>query len=113
VEERAGDFAPIEIVAVDNGFYEDELFQREWMFGFDSTERANRKPAARVALQVFDVGSGTCAGFFQRLHWAVAVFAAHNLVSLGEGFIECAWQPTAPYFDLALRHHRRSLLSSH
>jgi hypothetical protein len=93
--------------------YEDNLFQREWMLGFDSTELANRKSAARVALQVFDVGSGTGGRFFQRLHRAVAVFAAHQLASLGESFVEGAWQPTTSHFDFALRHHRRFLLSTH
>jgi hypothetical protein len=39
------------------------LFQREGMFRFDSAERANREPAAGVSLQVFDVGSGSVAGF--------------------------------------------------
>jgi hypothetical protein len=83
------------------------------MFGFNSTEFSNRKSAARVALQVFDVGSETCARFFQRLHRAVAVFAAHHLASVCESFGEGAWQPTAPYFDLALCHHWRFLLSRH
>jgi hypothetical protein len=66
---------------------ESGLFQSEWVFGFDSAEFADRKPAAWVALQVFDMGSGTCAGFFQRLHRAVAVFAAHHLGTLGESFV--------------------------
>ena len=63
------------------------LFQSEWVFGFDSAEFADRKSAARVALQVFDVGSGTCAGLFQRLHRGVAIFAAHQLATLGESFV--------------------------
>jgi len=83
------------------------------MLVLNSAELANWKSAARVALQVFDVGSGAGARFFQRLHRAVAVFAAHQLASLGEGFVEGAWQPTAPYFDFALRHDWRFLLSSH
>jgi hypothetical protein len=62
-----------EIGANNKNVYVEELLQREWMFGFDTTERVNREPAAGVALHVFDVGSGTCAGFFQRLHWAVTV----------------------------------------
>jgi hypothetical protein len=37
------------------------LFHSKWVFGFDSAEFADRKSAARVALQVFDVRSGTCA----------------------------------------------------
>jgi hypothetical protein len=57
------------------------------VFGFDSAEFADRKFAARVALQVFNMGSGTCAGFFQRLHRAVAEFAAHHLATLGESFV--------------------------
>ena len=91
----------------------DGLFQCEWVFGFDSTELANRKSAARVALQVFNMGSSTCAGFLQRLHRAVAVFAAHDLASFGESLIDGAWQPAAAYFDLALRHDRRFLFSRH
>ena len=42
----------------------DHLFQGERVFGFDPVELANRKPAARMALQVFDVGSRAGAGFF-------------------------------------------------
>jgi hypothetical protein len=90
-----------------------DLFQGERVFGFDSAESANRESAAGVALQVFDVGPGTSAGFFQRLHRAVAVFAAHQLVAFRESFVEAAWQPTAAYFDLALRHDRRFLLRRH
>jgi len=63
------------------------LFQSQRVFGFDSAEFADRKSATWVALQVFDVGSGTCAGFFQRLHRAVAMFAAHHLATLGESFV--------------------------
>jgi len=63
------------------------LFQSEWVFGFDAAKFANRKSAARVALQVFDVGSGTCAGLFQRLHRAMTIFAAHQLATLGESFV--------------------------
>lgn len=63
------------------------LFQGEWVFGFDSAEFADRKSAAWVALQVFDVGSCTCAGLFQRLHRAVAVLAAHHFATLGESFV--------------------------
>jgi len=93
--------------------YEDNLFQREWMLGLDSTELANRKSAARVALQVFDVGSGTGGRFFQRLHRAMAVFTAHDLIAFCEGFVEGAWEPTPTHLHLALRHHRRFFLSSH
>jgi hypothetical protein len=71
----------------DKRVYESGLFQSEWVFGFYSAEFAGRKSAAWVALQVFDVGSGTCAGLFQRLHRAVAVFAAHRLAALGESFV--------------------------
>jgi hypothetical protein len=66
---------------------ESGLFQSEWVFGFYSAEFADRKSAAWVALQVFDVGSGTCVGLFQRLHRAMAVFAAHRLAALGESFV--------------------------
>ena len=83
------------------------------MFGFDSAELAHREPAAGMALQVLDVSPGTRAGFFQRLHGSVTVFAAHDLATLGEGFIEGAWQPTAAYLHLALRHNRRLLLRRH
>jgi hypothetical protein len=55
------------------------LFQREGMFRFDSAERANREPAAGVSLQVFDVGPGSEARFFECLHRAMAIFAAHEL----------------------------------
>ena len=51
------------------------------MFRFDSAERANREPAAGVSLQVFDVGSGSVAGLFERLHRAMAIFAAHELIA--------------------------------
>ena len=65
------------------------------MFGFDSGELANRESTAGMALQVFHVGPGTGGRFFQRLHRSVAVFATHNLVALGEGFIEgaCSQRP--------------------
>ena len=82
------------------------LFQREGMFRFDPDEGANREAAAGVSLQVFDVGSGSEAGFFERLHRAVAVFAAHELSAFCEGFVEGAWEPTATHLHLALRHHR-------
>jgi hypothetical protein len=61
------------------------------MFRFDSAERANREPASAVSLQVFDVGSGSVAGFFERLHRAMAIFAAHDLIAFCEGFVEGAW----------------------
>ena len=83
------------------------------MFAFDSAAFANRKSAAGMALQVFDVGPGAGGGFLQRLHRPVAVFAAHELVALGEGFVDSARQPTTAYFDLALRHHRRLLPYGH
>ena len=96
-----------------NGVYGDDLFQRERMFGFDAAELAHRESAARMALQVFDVGPGTSGRFLQRLHRSMTIFAAHKLVALGERFIDGARQPTATYFYLALRHHRRLLLRSH
>lgn len=83
------------------------------MFRFDSAEFADRESAAWVALQVFDVSSGTRAGLFQRLHRAVAMFAAHHLATFGESFEDGAWQPTTARFDLTLRHHRWFLLGSH
>ena len=89
------------------------LFQGEWVFGFDSAEFAYRESAAGVALQVFDVGAASCAGLFQGLYGAVAIFAAHNLAALGESFVEGARHPAAAYFDLALRHDRRFLSRSH
>ena len=48
------------------------------MFRFNSAERADREAAAGVFLQVFDVGSGPEARFFERLHRAVAIIAAHE-----------------------------------
>jgi hypothetical protein len=89
------------------------LLQREGMFGFDSTEAANREPAAGVSLKVFDVRSGSVAGFFEGLHGAVAIFAAHELIPFCKGFVDGAWEPTPTHLHLALRHHRRFLLRSH
>jgi len=83
------------------------------MFRFDSAERANRESAAGVSLKVFDVGSGSVAGFLERLHGAMAIFAAHDLIAFCERFIEGAWEPTTTHLNLALRHHRRFLLSRH
>jgi len=82
------------------------------MFRFDSTERANREPAARVSLKVFDVGSGSEAQFLERLHWAVAIFATHEFIAFCERFLEGAWEPTSTHLNLTLRHRRRFLLSS-
>ena len=90
-----------------------DLFQRVGMFRFDSTERADREAAAGVCLQVFDVGSGSEARFFERLHWAMAMFAAHELIAFGEGFPEGAGEPTPAHLHLALRHHRRFFPGSH
>jgi hypothetical protein len=64
------------------------------MFECCSTERTNREPAAGVSLQVFDVGFGSVAGFFERLHRAMTIFAAHDLIAFCEGFVERAWEPT-------------------
>jgi hypothetical protein len=83
------------------------------MFRFDSTERANRESAAGVPLKVFDVGSGSEARFLERLHWAVAIFAAHDLIAFCKRFVEGAWEPASAHLDLALRHHRRLLLRRH
>jgi hypothetical protein len=83
------------------------------MFRFDSAERANRESAAGVSLKVFDVGSGSVAGFLERLHGAMAIFAAHDLLAFCECFVESAWEPTPTHLNLALRHHRRFLLSRH
>jgi hypothetical protein len=66
------------------------LLQREGMFRFDSTERANWESAAGMSLKVFDVGSGSIAGLLERLHWAVAIFAAHDLIAFCERFVESA-----------------------
>jgi hypothetical protein len=89
------------------------LFQRQGMFRFDSAERTNREPAAGVSLQVFDVGSGSVAGFLERLHRAVAIFATHDFSALCERFEDRAWKPAPPHLHLALRHHRRFFLRSH
>ena len=89
------------------------LLQCEGMFRFDSTERANREPAASVFLKMFDVGSGTGVGFFERLHGAVAIFAAHDFIAFFNRFVEVAWEPASTHLHLALGHHRRFLLSSH
>lgn len=89
------------------------LFQREGMLGFDSAEGAYGEAAAGVSLQVFDVGSGSVAGFFEGLHGAVAIFAAHELIAFGEGFVEAAGEPAPTHLHLALRHDRRFFLWSH
>jgi hypothetical protein len=89
------------------------LFHREGMFRFDSAERANREPAASVPLQVFDVCSRPIAGFLERLHRPMAIFAAHELIAFCERFEDSAWEPTPTHLHLALCHHRRFLLSSH
>ena len=89
------------------------LCQREGMFRFDSAERADREAAAGVSLQVFDVGSRSEAGFFERLHRAMAIFAAHDLIAFREGFVEGAWKPTPTHLHLALRHYRRFFPGSH
>ena len=83
------------------------------MFRFDSAERANREAAAGVSLQVFDVGSGSEARFFERLHRAMAILAAHDLTAFCEGFEDGAWEPTPAHLHLALRHHRRFLPGRH
>jgi hypothetical protein len=92
-----------------SGCWPHALFQRERMFRFDSA----REPAVGVSLQVFDVGSGSEARFFERLHRAIAIFAAHDVIAFCEGFIEGARKPTPTHLHLALRHHRRFLLGSH
>ena len=89
------------------------LFQRERIFRFHSTERANREPASGVFLQVFDVGLVSEARFFERLHRAMALFATHDLIAFCEGFLEGAWEPTPTHLHLALRHHRRFFPGSH
>jgi hypothetical protein len=83
------------------------------MFGFDPTERATRETATGMSLKVFDVGSGSGAGFLERLHWAVAIFAAHDLIPFFERFVEGAREPTPTHSYLALRHHRWLFLSRH
>jgi len=46
---------------------------------------------------VFDVGSGSVAGFFERLHRAMAIFAAHDLIAFCEGaFIYGDYQDLDP-----------------
>jgi hypothetical protein len=88
------------------------LSQGERMFRFDSAERANRKPTASMSLQIFDVGSGSVAGFLERLH-QMTIFAPHDLAAFRERFEDRAWEPTATHLHLALRHHRRFVLRSH
>ncbi len=83
------------------------------MFRFHSTERANREPAAGVSLQVLDVGSGSEARFFERLHRAMAIFATHDLIAFCEGFLEGAWEPTPTHLHLTPRHQRRFFSGSH
>ena len=83
------------------------------MFGLDSAELVGGEAAAGVTLKVLDVGSGASCRFFQCLHRAVAVFAAHEFAALGEGFKEGAGEPAAAYLDLALRHDRRFLVWRH
>ena len=83
------------------------------MFRLDFTECADREAAARVLLKVFDVGPGSIAGFFERLHRTVAIFAAHDFLAFGERFVEGAWEPATSCFHLALRHDRGFLLKSH
>jgi hypothetical protein len=68
---------------------------------------------ARVFLKMFDVGSGSGVGFFESLHGAVAIFAAHNLVAFCKRLVKCAWEPASTHIHLALGHHRRFLLSRH
>lgn len=89
------------------------LFQREGMFRFDPAERANWEPAAGVTLQVFNVGSGSITGFFERLYRAMTIFAPHDLIAFRKGFVDRAWEPTPTHLYLALRHHRRFFLDSH
>ena len=83
------------------------------MFRFDSAERADREAAAGVSLQVFDVGSGSEARFFERLHRAMAIFAAHDLSAFCQGFVNGAGEPTPTHLHLALRHYRRFFPDSH
>ncbi len=83
------------------------------MSRFDSTERAHRESAAGVSLKVFEVGSGSVAGFLERLHGAMAISAAHDLIAFCENFVEGTWKPTPTHLNLALRHDRRFLLSGH
>ncbi len=83
------------------------------MFRFDSAEGAHWEAAAGVSLEVFDVGAGSGAGFFERLHRAVAVFAAHEFGAFGERFVEGAGEPAAADLHLALGHHRRFFLRGH
>ncbi|OJV40165.1 MAG: hypothetical protein BGO25_03175 [Acidobacteriales bacterium 59-55] len=102
-----------DLLVMTKAFYGDNLLQCQWMFGFNSAELGDRKSTTWVALQVFNVGSGTGDRFFQRLYWAVAIFAAHELAAFSESFVKGAWKPTAAYFDLALRHYQWFLLRGH
>jgi len=76
------------------------------------SERANREPAAGVSLQVFDVGSGSEARFFERLHRAMAVFAAHELVASREGFVDSAGEPTPTSQERDIGHSANLLTVS-
>ena len=88
------------------------LFQGEGMLRFDSAEGTDGEAAAGVSLQVFDVGAGSVARFFERLHRAMAIFAAHELIAFGEGFVEAAGEPASTHLHLAFGHHRRFFLGT-
>jgi hypothetical protein len=47
------------------------------------------------------VSSRTEARFLERLHQAMAIFAAHELRAFCEGFVEGAWQPAPTHPHLA------------
>ena len=58
-------------------------------------------------------GLGLRGSILGRLHRAVAMFAAHELIAFGEGFPEGAWEPTPANLHFALRHHRRFFPGRH
>jgi hypothetical protein len=89
------------------------LISTRGIFRSYSAKGANREPAPSMSLQVFHVGSGSVAGFLERLHRAMAISAAHDLVAFCERFEDGAWQPPPTHLHLALRHHRGFLLRSH
>lgn len=89
------------------------LFEGQRVFGFDAAEPGYGKAAAWVALQVFDVGSGSCGALLQGLDGAVAELAAHEFGALSERFVEGAGQPAAANFYLALGHDGRPGFGGH
>ena len=55
---------------------------------------------------MFNVSPRARARLFQRLHRLVAIFAAHQLATLGQRLPQTARHPPPAHLHLALRHHR-------